>query len=1028
MGRDKNFDDELPDWLKGDDDSPQQDADDFPAWESDAGKSGDSTTPSSLGVTGTLPWRQGVSDTSSGSRPGLTSHLDGIDWTSLESSAADTGSGFDTADASTSSQASTNANLPDWLAGSTDFEDDTSFNPNIANNSLTPADDFADWLDTGDDAADSHPSIPPASGSSSAGLPDWLSDEPSFEDELAFSSPQNDRWDNDSADSNTDFDFDDAFSNSDSSFTETSEPAIKGIRRIAPRETPPTASEPPVSKPPTIKKLGKSSSKAAPKAADELTFNEWEQLQQQEAYEEEHAEELAMEAEVPDWFVDNVEMGDAASEIASILMGEPEEEEAIDLPSVGTGNLDNNFTPDWFLGLEEQNLEDAPEWIREATTSTVDVDSLLDVSAFAPATPVIEEALPEPVSDEVPDWFQGLGGELSAEEASWMSAFDAPSEASNVSTSTTPPEFETPDDDAPDWLQGFEAPQATSPTPAPKAIEPPANTGLDWLEDIGGADFSSELEEPVSAFGSPTQAPRPQANLQDIKPTPGIDDLLSLYDAGTSSGVVKSGRDPLLNTNMADDAFDDLFSDVNPDLLSALDQHSVAAAQKKEAGVVEDLPPAMMTEGQAIVEVLRPDEQVKLRAGSLEIEYEQQGLAYLPDDLLDLREKSLNFIQNKPTSSSTPPASGPLAGISGSLEYQEKVLNAEQLELSTQLNVPEAQIGRIELLAAALESEDEFDEPELEEQPRRIRRRRQSSRQFDRFVVSIILLAALIAPFITDKLHLATDPDNQSFDARQQNLISAVAGLNAGDRVLLAFEYGPTAAGELNELAEAVLRDILRQRAVPITISTNSLGALNARHILDELGDDEALLNALERDEALVSGRDYFTLRYVSGGAVAIRALSQNNVLSNLIFSTDSTGQKTGLEIGEIDAHDFAMVLIVGENLDDVRNWAEQFDVEGLPKYALVTAGAEPFVHAYVDTDDGLGYRGYLAGYRDTYRYNLVRNAAIRAPIEIPDDVNIPDPELAQWHSLAFGALVASLLVLLGMVFNTLRGIRRRDA
>jgi hypothetical protein len=292
-------------------------------------------------------------------------------------------------------------------------------------------------------------------------------------------------------------------------------------------------------------------------------------------------------------------------------------------------------------------------------------------------------------------------------------------------------------------------------------------------------------------------------------------------------------------------------------------------------------------------------------------------------------------------------------------------------------------------------------------------------------LISLVLLGALIGPFASEALHIADSPDESSFNRQQQALPAAVEALQPGQYVLVAFDYGPTTAGELNDLADAVLRDILRQRATPIILSTNPLGGINARRVMDKLARDEALLDALERDRPLRSREHYFALRYLPGGPVGIRALARNETLSATLFATDSLGKKTDLDFGEIDAADFAFVLVIGERVDDIRNWAEQFEVAGLPKYVLMTAAAEPLATAYVGSRDA-AYQGYLAGYRDTYRYNRLRNGEMLTAFEPPDNLDIPDPDVSQWHSMALGALVAGVLVILGVVFNLARSLRRR--
>ena len=480
----------------------------------------------------------------------------------------------------------------------------------------------------------------------------------------------------------------------------------------------------------------------------------------------------------------------------------------------------------------------------------------------------------------------------------------------------------------------------------------------------------------------------------------------------------------------------DLFEGVDDDFLEAL-------SSAEPLGAIDDdddrrARGAAIFEGPDWVEDLRPDEQIKLQAGGLELEFDQRALTSLPDHVRQLRDETITYVQNAPEHVEAEPIEeGTLAGISGGLAPLNTTDVAHDVVLATGINVSEGQAQRIEVLDSALavvrkELMADADSDEVtDEQPEGRRRRRRRKRKPrrgartkpDRLLIALALLAAIIVPFLDESFHFGEDPDTTELTIEQASVLAGVNSLESGDRVLVVFDYGPTAAGELNPLAEAVLRDVLSQGAVPLAISTNPLGLLNGRYVLNNLATDNNLLDVLERDR-LVAGSDYYLLRYISGGAVGIRSLSRSDTFATLIFSTDSTGDETNLDIGRLDSEDVALVLVIGETTDDVRNWAEQFDIENLPKFALVTTAIEPVARAYVDSDGRSGFYGYLAGYRDTYRYNVLRNDVLRESVE--QDENLPDIEIAQWHSIALGALVAAGIILFGNLINLLRSVRRR--
>ncbi|MBI5931189.1 MAG: hypothetical protein HY862_17905 [Chloroflexi bacterium] len=1051
--------------------------------------------------------------------------------------------------------------LPDWLAGQTEQDD---YGSTLIEEPKQPAQ--RDSLSTGS-------------------LPDWLSssDEAAQEPNFDFEEPP-------------------LLDNEEPEIEEKPAPSL-GLKRLSqtiqPVQSEPPAAPRPVSKPsapppppppppqPQIRKLGqkRDSQSFSP---DEMTFEEWERQEHQKEYEQTHADDIAMTEAVPDWFVDNVEIGTADKDIASLVLDLEEEEEPY-LPEVTapttTGSL-ANYVPDWFMGLEEQNLENAPEWAKAVGTDDLNFDSLVDASAFAPPTPE-PEPLPElptapTFDDDVPDWFKGVAAPVEDTSGAddWMSALDSalassaeaqmpmssqPEQALDFGADTlldeqpdwfeqqaaeespemmqtfieTPSQPEvvdqaadfessfgepdwlsdvapvetteaesfapsndlfglempdtTPEDDffanmldaepdtfagmvqegeeefswddaseslfgeggaanasnlfaqpsatvdadAPDWLREYEAPSDLPVLQVPEeptVILPRQEAAPEWLDDISGMDFAAEDD----LFASASTGRASGFSDKELKDASGtsIDDLLGLSDSQQRNLPMVSGPKSLMVPKSPTDELmgSDIFEGIDDDLLKALDEASPSAPAKTTTSETEAVKETFVADRPEWIADLRPDVPVTLSAGGISIAFEQQRIGDLPDALRRLREKSADVhkVETAGSPQMSVADSGPLAGVTGGLGISPQATAAGELNLVTQLSVSDYQAERIALLEGILELSEQRrralgldEDEELEAAATPSKKRKRTRPHFDRFLISIILLAALIGPFLSDSLHLAEDADSSGFTVREYAVPKAVNSLQPGQYVLVAFEYGPTAAGELNPLAEAVLRDILSQGGVPVILSTSSLGAINARGVIENLADDPALLDAVERDEPLRPRHDYFVLRYVSGGLVGIRGLTRNDQVGATIFATDADGEKTGLKFDTLDATDFAFVLVIGGQVEDIRNWAEQFDVPGLPKYALMTAGAEPLATAYVG-DAQAGYQGYLAGYRDTYRYNQLRNTRTREAFEVPKDIDVPDPEVSQWHSMALGAMVASGLIGLGVVFNLLRGLRRR--
>jgi len=427
-------------------------------------------------------------------------------------------------------------------------------------------------------------------------------------------------------------------------------------------------------------------------------------------------------------------------------------------------------------------------------------------------------------------------------------------------------------------------------------------------------------------------------------------------------------------------------------------------------------PPAVEEPQPEWVEELRPsDVPVTIKAGGAEAAIRQKHVAELPERLQAFREESLRELGGAPP---TPPVAPPPPA--------ELFPPGEVEHMLGGLVITRAQQSRVDRLRAMLESAAEAEEAPARAGARAKRRTRR--RKLDRLLITLLVLIAVAAPFATDAVYFADDPPplaGAGLAVAQQ-----VEQLEAGDAVLVAFEYGPLSAGVLDPLAQAVLRDALAQGAIPLTLSTNPAGALHAVAVLDGLAHDPALLAARGRDEArLEPGQDYVLLRYLPGEAIGVRALggvarSDGRLLPHPAFERDLYGAATNLSVRSLQ-NDIALVVVASDDATAVRTWAEQIPRDAAPKVALVTASIEPLTIPYVDAG---AYRGYLADVRDTLRYDKARNAATRTPYRLPADlpVTLPDPEASRWHSLTLGAAAAAGLIALGTLLNLLRAVPRR--
>ncbi len=258
-----------------------------------------------------------------------------------------------------------------------------------------------------------------------------------------------------------------------------------------------------------------------------------------------------------------------------------------------------------------------------------------------------------------------------------------------------------------------------------------------------------------------------------------------------------------------------------------------------------------------------------------------------------------------------------------------------------------------------------------------------------RLLGSALLVLVVCLPFVSSDYAEGELPPAEFHEDRHQPtaFYDLLDNVSRDDTILVAFEYGPTAAGELDLLAELLLRHILAQKAKPLIVSSNPIAIVHAQNILRSI--NRSLAGA---DAQLLHGEDYFVLRYLPGGALGLRELSQNFAD---VVRISARGFPTGLEFETLD--EMAEIVLIAESAEAVRNWVEQvLPATGGRRLLLATGyAAQPLAQAYADSMTSVV--GPVYGIRDAFTYGekLANNfgglLSVDAPVE-PEG----DPEVVQ--------------------------------
>jgi hypothetical protein len=226
--------------------------------------------------------------------------------------------------------------------------------------------------------------------------------------------------------------------------------------------------------------------------------------------------------------------------------------------------------------------------------------------------------------------------------------------------------------------------------------------------------------------------------------------------------------------------------------------------------------------------------------------------------------------------------------------------------------------------------------------------------------------------------------------------------LTTNDIVLVAFDYQPGLAGEMQAASASVIDNIMLRGARLVFVSTTPTGPIQAEHYLD----------TVQSQHTYIRGMDYVNLGYIPGGISGLQAFAQN---PQRILPTTLDGKpawETELLKNLSDIADFSMLLVITDDPNLARGWIEQVQpaLDGVPLITVVSAQVEPMVRPYYDS-----YQAQIDG--------LISGLTGGASYEV-----ISQPNLARsyWDSFNMTLIVAICSVLIGGVINIITDLNAR--
>ncbi|MCI0577537.1 MAG: zinc ribbon domain-containing protein [Chloroflexi bacterium] len=719
--------------------------------------------------------------------------------------------------------------------------------------------------------------------------------------------------------------------------------------------------------------------------------------------------EAGFDEEIPDWldearsesrqeefisaFADDVEPAGEES-VPDWLSAKLEEEPAETLLSLTEKETQEEMA-DWLTNLEAAD-ETAQAMLADVGTDETFPDWLAEGDKTGAAAP------PEDLGDWLKDFAPRGTGILSPLPGMEEEAAPEESLADIFGDELAPAE------EVPDWLAGFAPPETSSAIPVQETaglvVEPeemPAVAEEDWLAELGLA----ETAEPAGVAAGPTLEEAPES-------TEELFDWLSQIEEVEEAAAPPAETIPIIPSPEMKGVPEQLAHPWLPEWMAGEEPESPLEPEKKPALAPAELPEWMQSLDEAEQEVARElTEGPALPSGVSAEEWRSilddlpppgQGLpgvgelaapadlnaADIPAWLQALRPRPVGVVEEELEKDQPVQAIGPLAGLRGVIDIAPVVAEPRQAQRITPFTVTKEQQQQVALLNQ-LTSGQAAPEAPVD------RRRGGTLSMTGRVLVSAFLLAAVVAGVLLARLNLATlDVVLLPAPGAARNAHDEI-NRAFGRPVLVAFDYTPAMAGELNAIARTVLDHLADNGNPVITVSQFAAGAAIADQVVAD-----------------VEGLNSQSLNFLPGEAIGLRQLG-----SCLRSGCDQLiGVPLAPEMQASLANVGLIIILTGEG-DSLVNWIEQVGKE-TDRWSMVVGVTQPLGPLVLPYATSEQVAGSIVGLPAAAAYE--REVRSLGPGQQVAGRQLQGQILAQW--LALG------LLLIGALFYGLTGFGNAGA
>jgi hypothetical protein len=337
-------------------------------------------------------------------------------------------------------------------------------------------------------------------------------------------------------------------------------------------------------------------------------------------------------------------------------------------------------------------------------------------------------------------------------------------------------------------------------------------------------------------------------------------------------------------------------------------------------------------------------------------------------------------------------SSGPLAGLQGVLPVEPEIAQLKKpIAYALRLQVSENQQAHADLFEKLVKSEGE---------PKAIAGRPVLSSQYlFRLIIFVVLLLAIAWPIFT-RSQVVPLP---GLSPEVLDTSKIIGDLPDNPLVLLAVDYEPGLAGELEAISAVVVDHLMLKGAYLTLVSTTPNGPALAERMISEISASGGhSYQGIDR---------YANLGYIPGGVIGLQGFARSpRQVAPYALDPDSTSVWTRPPLNQAqNLAEFDLVAVLSDDPGRAKAWIEQVQpaLDDTPMVALISSQAEPLVrpyyHAYPKQVQGMVV-GLAGGgsYENAHQDLAARSGVARR----------------YWDAYTLGMLAAAILIGAGGVVN----------